>query len=143
MIDQPERYIDQFADAGSDMITFHVEATENPRAVIERIRNKGKQVGITLRPGTSVADIDPYLGLVDMVLVMTVEPGFSGQEFMEEMLEKVRHLKSKFDGYIEVDGGVNEHTASRVIDAGANVLVAGTAVFGEKDYAKAIRDLRG
>jgi ribulose-phosphate 3-epimerase len=143
MIDKPERYIDDFIDAGSDSITFHVEATGNPRAVIEQIRNRGKQVGVTVKPGTGIGEIEPYLGLVDMVLVMTVEPGFGGQEFMREMLDKVRHLKTCFDGYIEVDGGINRNTAREVITAGANVLVAGTAIFGQKDYAKAIRELRG
>jgi ribulose-phosphate 3-epimerase len=143
MIDKPERYIDDFIDAGSDMITFHVEATGDPRGVIEQIRNRGKQVGVTVKPGTNIGEIEPYLGLVDMVLVMTVEPGFGGQEFMREMLEKVRHLKTCFDGYIEVDGGINGNTAREAVTAGANVLVAGTAVFGQKDYAKAIRELRG
>jgi ribulose-phosphate 3-epimerase len=142
MIDKPEKYINEFADAGSDLITFHVEATEDPRGVIEMIRNKGKQVGVTLKPGTNVGDIEPFFGLVDMVLVMTVEPGFGGQDFMEEMMDKVTHIKNRFDGYIEVDGGINASTAHRAIEAGANVLVAGSYVFKHEDYAKAIRSLR-
>ncbi|MBD3425833.1 MAG: ribulose-phosphate 3-epimerase [Candidatus Omnitrophica bacterium] len=142
MIDRPERFIDEFADAGSDLITFHVEATDDPRGVIEKIRNRGKQAGVTLKPGTSVGSIEPYLGLVDMVLVMTVEPGFGGQDFMEEMLDKVQHIKNRFEGYIEVDGGINDITAKRAVEAGANVLVAGSYVFGSGDYSKAIKSLR-
>ncbi len=142
MISEPARYIDAFSDAGSDMITFHVEADDDGDEVISMIRAKGKKVGITLKPGTSFNVIEPYLDKVDMVLVMTVEPGFGGQSFMEDMLEKVVELKKKFKGFIQVDGGINSETAVKAVNAGANVLVAGSYVFGNKDYAKAIESLR-
>ncbi|MGB3082747.1 MAG: ribulose-phosphate 3-epimerase [Candidatus Omnitrophota bacterium] len=143
MIDDPIKYVDQFADAGSDLITFHIEACENPKKSIEKIRAKGKKVGVSIKPGTDVSALDGMLGDVDMVLVMTVEPGFGGQSFMSDMLDKIRELKKRFNGYIQVDGGINKETALQAIDAGAGVLVAGTAVFGQEDYAKAISELRG
>ncbi len=143
MIKEPLKYIDQFAKAGSDMITFHTESDGDSEEIIEKIRASGKKVGVTIKPGTDVKNIDTILDKVDMVLIMTVEPGFGGQSFMEDMLDKVRYLKKKFDGYIQVDGGVNAETAPKVIEAGANVLVAGTAVFGQKDRGAAIRSLRG
>ena len=143
MIDAPEEYIYQFADAGSDMITFHIEACKDPVGTIKKIRDKGKKVGVSVKPGTDISSLDEVLDLVDMVLVMTVEPGFGGQAFMEDMLDKVRNLRSKFKGYIQVDGGIDNQTASRAVEAGANVLVAGTAVFRADDYALAIKSLRG
>jgi ribulose-phosphate 3-epimerase len=143
MIDDPIRYVDQFADAGADLITFHIEAMEDPKAVIEKIRGKGKKVGVSIKPGTDVSTLDAVLEDVDMVLVMTVEPGFGGQDFMEDMLEKVRNLKGRFSGHIQVDGGINKKTASKAVAAGVDVLVAGTAVFGQEDYGKAIQELRG
>ncbi|MGB2661695.1 MAG: ribulose-phosphate 3-epimerase [Candidatus Omnitrophota bacterium] len=143
MIDDPIKHVDQFADAGSDLITFHIEACENPKKSIEKIRAKGKKVGVSIKPGTDVSALDGMLGDVDMVLVMTVEPGFGGQSFMSDMLDKIRELKKRFNGYIQVDGGINKETALQAIDAGAGVLVAGTAVFGQEDYAKAISELRG
>lgn len=143
MIRDPLDYIDQFAKAGSDMISFHVESNGEPEEIIERIRANGKKAGVTIKPGTDIKDIEGLLDKVDMVLVMTVEPGFGGQSFMEDMLGKVRYLKDNFEGFIQVDGGVNAETAPKVIEAGANVLVAGTAVFGKKDRKQAINTLRG
>lgn len=142
MIDRPERYIDDFAEAGSDLITFHVEASKTPLETIKKIRKHGKKVGISIKPGTLLSEIDEYLDKIDMVLIMTVEPGFGGQSFMSEMLDKVQELSKKFDGYIQVDGGINKDTAHLATTKGANVLVAGTAVFKEKDYAEAINNLR-
>ena len=142
MIHDPARYVDEFAKAGSDMITFHVEACPSSLDVIARIRKNGKRVGVSIKPGTDVSALDGLLDKVDMVLVMTVEPGFGGQSFMEEMLKKVKEIRKVFKGDIQVDGGINKDTASRAIEAGVNVLVAGTAVFGQKDYAKAIGELR-
>ncbi|MFH1877259.1 MAG: ribulose-phosphate 3-epimerase, partial [Candidatus Omnitrophota bacterium] len=139
----PVRYIDQFADAGSDMITFHVEACEDAEAVITKIKRKNKKVGITVKPGTDISDVYGYLDKVDMVLIMTVEPGFGGQFFMKEMLEKVRKTRERFSGYIQVDGGINKDTAAAALEAGADVLVAGTAVFGRGDYSRAISELKG
>jgi len=143
MIDDPMQYIDQFASAGSDIITFHIEACISPDDIIKKIRQNGKKVGVSIKPGTELSSIDKILDKVDMVLVMTVEPGFGGQSFMKEELSKVRELKSRFKGYIQVDGGINKETSVEAIAAGANVLVAGTAVFGQEDYAQAIREIRG
>ncbi|MCK5451673.1 MAG: ribulose-phosphate 3-epimerase [Candidatus Omnitrophica bacterium] len=142
MIDNPIRHIDQFADAGSDIITFHVEACKTPLEIIKKIRSKGKKVGVSIKPDTDVKIIYDILDKVDMVLVMTVEPGFGGQSFMGDMVAKIRNLKERFNGDIEVDGGINKTTAKEVVSAGANVLVAGTAVFGQEDYAEAIRGIR-
>jgi ribulose-phosphate 3-epimerase len=143
MIDDPVKYVDQFADAGADLITFHIEACKDPKASIKKIRDKGKKVGVSIKPGTGISALDDILGDVDMVLVMTVEPGFGGQSFMPDMMEKIKDLKKKFNGYIQVDGGINKETASQAVNAGADVLVAGTAVFGQKDYSRAISEIRG
>lgn len=143
MIDDPARYIDQFADAGSDMITFHIEACKSPFDTIKKIRDKGKKVGVSIKPGTGVEAIGNIIDKVDMVLVMTVEPGFGGQAFMGDMVDKIKALKESFDGYIQVDGGINKETAPLVIQAGAGVLVAGSAVFKQDDYRKAMSEIRG
>jgi ribulose-phosphate 3-epimerase len=143
MIDAPEKYIDQFADAGSDLITFHIEACDSPEETIGKIRKKGKKAGVSIKPKTDPSVLDGILDKVDLVLVMTVEPGFGGQSFMEDCLDKVRDLRKKFSGHIEVDGGINNDTAVKAVESGVDVLVAGTAVFGQKDYSKAIQELRG
>ncbi len=142
MISEPAKYVDRFIDAGSDLITFHVESNDDPMAVIDMIRKKGKKVGVTLKPGTEFALIEPFLNKVDMVLVMTVEPGFGGQLFMEKMLDKIVQVKKNFKGFIQVDGGINDKTAVKAVKAGANVLVAGSYVFESKDYRKAIESIR-
>ena len=142
MIDDPIRYIDDFAKAGSDLITFHVEACDNADEVIKKIRDNGKKVGITIKPGTDIISIEKYLDKVDLVLVMTVEPGFGGQSFMEDMIPKIEYLKKNFKGFIEVDGGINAETSLKVREAGANVLVAGNAVFSKDDYADVISKIR-
>ncbi|MFH1837695.1 MAG: ribulose-phosphate 3-epimerase, partial [Candidatus Omnitrophota bacterium] len=143
MIDKPERYVEEFAEAGSDLITFHIEACDSPEDMIKLIKQNGKKAGVSVKPGTKLSSIDKILKEVDLVLIMTVEPGFGGQSFMKEQMEKVKELKKRFAGYIEVDGGINKNTSGEAISAGANVLVAGTAVFGQKDYARAIREIRG
>ncbi|MFQ5952360.1 MAG: ribulose-phosphate 3-epimerase [Candidatus Omnitrophota bacterium] len=144
MIDEPVRYVDQFADAGADMITFHIEACEVCCAdIIKKIRNKGKKVGISVKPGTDISVLGSSLNDVDMALVMTVEPGFGGQSFMSDMMEKVRELKKGFKGLVQVDGGISKDTAPEAIAAGADVLVAGTAIFKQEDYKKAIDEIRG
>ena len=143
MIDAPEKYIGHFADAGSDLITFHIEACASPLDTIKKIKDKGKKVGVSVKPGTDISSLDEVLDQVDLVLVMTVEPGFGGQAFMEDMLKKVKALRSKFNGYIQVDGGIDKGTAVKAVEAGVDVLVAGTSVFREKDYNKAIKELRG
>jgi len=143
MIDEPIQYIEDYRKAGSDWITVHAEATSNLEATLKQIKKSGAKVGVSVKPKTPIDGIVPYLALLDLILVMTVEPGFGGQEFMPEMMDKVRALKRhKFMGKISVDGGVSVKTASLVVDAGADILVAGTAVFSQKDRAQAIADLR-
>jgi ribulose-phosphate 3-epimerase len=143
MIDDPGRYVEEFADAGSDFITFHLEACSSPNETIGKIRDKGKKVGISIKPGTEVATVMPFLDKVDMVLIMTVEPGFAGQSFTAAMLDKVVQLKKEYKGLIQIDGGINKDTAKEAISAGANVLVAGTAVFGTDNYSESIAGLKG
>lgn len=143
MIKNPMEYIEPFAKAGSDIITFHIEVEEDPKEIIRLIRYYKKKVGVSIRPKTDLKSIEPILNMVDMVLVMTVEPGFAGQEFNFECLDKTESLRRIFKKDIEVDGGINETTAREVVAKGANILVAGTSVFGTKDYAAAIKKLRG
>jgi ribulose-phosphate 3-epimerase len=142
MIDRPLRYVESFAEAGSDMITFHIEACEEPLETIKKIRDNGVKAGVSVKPGTSISSLEAVLDKVDMVLVMSVEPGFGGQSFMPDVISKIRELRKIFDGYIQIDGGINPKTASMATEAGANVLVAGTAVFGQHDYGAAIEALR-
>ncbi|MFA6320895.1 MAG: ribulose-phosphate 3-epimerase [Candidatus Omnitrophota bacterium] len=143
MIENPEKYIESFAKAGADIITFHIEAEDDPREVIKLIKYFKKKAGVSIRPKTPLSAIEPFLSMVDMVLIMTVEPGFAGQQFILECLPKVESLRRIFNKHIQVDGGINVSTAAEVRAAGANVIVAGTAVFGTKNYAEAIKNLRG
>jgi len=143
MIENPERFIESFAKAGADMITFHIEAEDDPKEVIRLIRYFKKRVGVSIRPKTGLGAIEQILPMVDMVLVMTVELGFAGQEFMSDCLPKIEELRKKFKRDIQVDGGINASTAAEVRAKGANVIVAGTAIFGTKNYSEAIRGLRG
>lgn len=134
MIEKPERYIEEFAESGADLINFHVEATEQVEETIAKIRSFGKKVGITIKPKTPAAAVEPYLPLVDMVLVMTVEPGFGGQKLIPECVDKVSELHRMItaqglDVDIEVDGGINVDNVEAVLAAGANIIVAGSAVF--------------
>lgn len=142
MIDEPIRYVEDFKKAGTDWLTVHVEACRDNHATLDAIRKAGMKPGMSLRPGTPVESLEPYLGFLHLILVMTVEPGFGGQSFMPEQLEKVKWLRSRFEGLISVDGGVNAKTAPEVRASGADILVAGTAVFGQTDRAAAIRGLR-
>ena len=143
MIKNPEKYIERFAKAGSDIITFHIEVEEDPKEIIKLIRYYKKKVGVSIRPKTDLKMLAVILPMVDMVLVMTVEPGFGGQEFIPDCVAKVEELRKIFRKDIEVDGGVNGDTAADVVKAGANIIVAGTSVFGTKDYAEAIKKLKG
>jgi len=143
MIDDPAEYVDSFIDAGADMVTFHIEACNDPVAIIEKIKARGKKAGVSIKPGTDVNALSAVISRVDMVLIMTVEPGFGGQAFMEDQMDKVKKIRDNFGGYIQVDGGINKDTARVAIKSGVDVLVAGTAIFGENDYSKAISDLRG
>lgn len=144
MIEEPERYIEEFIKAGSDYLTIHVESTKDPEAVLRRIRELGAKPGITLRPGTSVEKVLSLLPLCDLVLVMTVEPGFGGQSFMHDQVAKISKLREviqqeNLNCLIEVDGGINDETAK--ICHEADVFVAGSFVFG-RDYASAIAALK-
>ncbi|NJL24394.1 MAG: ribulose-phosphate 3-epimerase [Calothrix sp. SM1_5_4] len=144
MIDAPERYIRDFAEAGADYLTIHVEASKDVAGTLRAIRALGVKPGITLRPRTDVGEIFPYLPLVDLVLVMTVEPGFGGQSFMVEQVGKIQAIRGELarlghEALIEVDGGVTEQTARQLREA--DVLVAGSYVF-KNDYARAIRTLK-
>lgn len=134
MIEKPERYIGEFADCGADIITFHVEATDKTAEIIEDIHARGLKAGISIKPGTPVEAVKPFLAAVDMILVMTVEPGFGGQAYIDYCTDKVREVKklvveSGRDIDIQVDGGINKENVNVVLEAGANVVVAGSAVF--------------
>ena len=150
MIEKPVRYIDAFADAGADLLSVHLEADMPPgiRAALEAMDRRGVKTGIVLRPITAAEAVLPYIKDVDLILVMTVEPGFGGQKFMADQLPKIAAIRKYIDQYnpgchLEVDGGVDPNTAPLVIQAGADVLVAGSAVYGAADPAQAIRTLRG
>lgn len=149
MITQPVRYVERFCDAGADLVTVHVEAdsAENIHAAIENIHAKGKKAGVVLKPGTPAEAALPFLEKVELILVMTVEPGFGGQAFMADMMPKVAALRKLIDEKnpsceLEVDGGVAPDTCRACIDAGANVLVAGSAVYKAADIPARIEELR-
>ena len=148
MVEHPETQIEAFAEAGADIITFHWEAARHHHRIIQQIKAAGCKAGIALNPGTSLAMIEEILPDVDMVLIMTVNPGFGGQKFIESQLEKIHMLYHTikdmgFECDIEVDGGINAETSKLVQEAGANVLVAGSAVYGADDVAAAIKAIRG
>ena len=144
MIEKPERYIGEFADCGADIITFHLEATEKAAEIIDDIHARGLKAGISIKPGTSVETVKPYLDTVDMILVMTVEPGFGGQAYIDYCTDKVVAVKKLVEESgraidIQVDGGINKDNVKMVLAAGANVVVAGSAVFKD-DIAKNVED---
>ncbi|NQT47277.1 MAG: ribulose-phosphate 3-epimerase [Candidatus Omnitrophica bacterium] len=143
MIEDPAFYVKPFAEAGADFITFHVESVRDPKVVIRKIKHLGKKVGISMKPNTDLSAVRGLLDMVDMVLLMTVNPGFAGQKFMKSVVPKIRALRKVYDGYIQVDGGMGPGNAKQVIRAGANVIVAGTSVFKTDNYKEAIRKLRG
>ena len=147
MIDAPERYADRFIEAGADILTFHLEACKDSSDLLARIREQGVMAGISIKPGTPVEEVYPYLDQCDMVLVMTVEPGYGGQKLIPETLEKVTKIKAEaknrcLDIEIQVDGGINGENARDAISAGATILVAGSSVFGKTDRKAAIDALR-
>ncbi len=147
MIVNPEKYVDRFIDAGADIVTFHYEATDAPSDLLDKIRARGIKSAISIKPATPAEEIFHLLDKCDMVLVMTVEPGYGGQAFMPDMLEKVSALRAEIvrrglDVDIQVDGGINPTTAKMAKDAGANVLVAGSSVFKSADRQSAIEALR-
>ena len=142
MIVEPENYIDKFIDAGADGVCFHVEATDNPLKCIEMIHARSKKAGIAISPDTPVSAIEEYLDKVDMVLVMSVYPGYGGQKYISEVNDKITYLRNKLgDNFnIQVDGGVNLSNIDDVLDKGANVIVAGTAVFND-DIAGSVKKI--
>ena len=142
MIEEPHRYVKAFREAGADWITIHVEAATNIRKTLKMIRSLGAKAGLSLRPKTSLKAIRPYLKDIDLVLVMTVEPGFGGQSFMKNQLDKIQSLRKVFKGLISVDGGINGGTGAECVARGANVLVAGSFIFSQKNRKAAIRELR-
>lgn len=143
MIDEPIRYVKQFAEAGANLITFHIEATKQVEQTANAIRQCGKKVGLSIKPDTPVEDLIPYKGLFDMILIMSVEPGFGGQSFIPRSIDKIKRVRELFpDTLIEVDGGINEQTAKSVIDAGVDIVVAGNAVMLAPDRKQAIQNLR-
>lgn len=134
MIEKPERYVQEFAKCGADLVNFHIEATEDVEGCIQLIRENGKKVGITIKPNTPPEAVEAYLELVDMVLVMTVEPGFGGQKLITECLDKVRVIRKMvadkgLSTDIQVDGGISLDNVHMALEAGANVIVAGSSVF--------------
>ncbi len=148
MIVEPEKYIEDFARAGASILTVHAETCPHLHRTLQQIRSAGAKPAVVINPSTSLSAIEEVLGEVSQVLLMSVNPGFGGQSFIRSTVEKVRRLRAMidaggFDVDIEVDGGINETTAKEVVAAGANVLVAGSYVFGSKDYGAAIQSLRG
>ena len=147
MIENPERYLEAFIDAGADWVGVHVEAARHLHRVIQNIRELGAHPTVTLNPATLLASIEPILGDVDMVLLMTVNPGFGGQSFIRSMLPKVRQCRRLIDqlqlpALLQVDGGVHPGTIGELVDAGVDVFVAGSAVFGNGDYGENVRALK-
>lgn len=146
MVTEPERYIRDFVECGADSITVHAEACEDLERTIEQIREAGVKVGVSIKPATPVNDISHMLSDVDMVLIMTVQPGFGGQKYMEECTEKIREVRElieaeDLDVDVQVDGGINDETMETVLAAGANLLVAGSYVFND-DLAKNVKHAR-
>jgi ribulose-phosphate 3-epimerase len=134
MITEPERYINEFVESGADIITFHVEATKDPGKVIDMIHEKGLKAGISVKPKTPLEAIEPYLEKIDMLLIMSVEPGFGGQAYIEGSTEKIRAAREMVKAHglntdIQVDGGINLQNLPEVLEAGANIIVAGSSVF--------------
>ena len=148
MISDPYKYVPDFAKAGSDIITFHTESDSDTEKTIDEILSLGKKAGLSVKPGTPIEEIYPYLDKLSLVLIMTVEPGFGGQSFMEDMMPKVTAVKNEIerrglkDIDIEVDGGINKDTISVAAKAGANAFVSGSALFGSDDIKKTIADFK-
>lgn len=147
MIEEPDRYLGAFRAAGADIITVHQEVCPNLERTIAKIKGLGAKTGVAINPATSVDVLEEFLHDLDLVLVMSVHPGFGGQEFMKESIDKISRLRRLIDHahlsvHLEVDGGIDARTAGQVVAAGANVLVAGTAIFGHPSPERAVRELR-
>lgn len=147
MISDPLKYVDDFADTGADIITFHIECDSDIDKTIDKIKSRGVKPGLVIKPNTPASAVFPYLDKIDLVLIMTVEPGFGGQSFMADMLPKVREIKNEckkrgIDMLIEADGGISEATIEQAANAGIDVCVAGTAVFKAENASDAIAKLQ-
>jgi ribulose-phosphate 3-epimerase len=147
MINRPDRYWEEFKSAGADLICFHCEAKVNRKKLLQNIKKSGLKAGMSIRPGTRLSKILPFLPYLDLVLVMTVEPGFGGQKFMHHMVSRIRKVrgiinKNRLKCQLEVDGGVNTETGKEAVRAGAQILVAGNSVFGKGNPAKALKALK-
>ena len=143
MIDRPEDYVEAFAEAGADIITFHAEATRHAHRLLRRIKDLGCKAGLVLNPGTPEDELEYLVNDCDMVLVMSVNPGFGGQSFISDMLRKIENLRAMLgDRDLEVDGGIDETTSRQVVEAGANVLVAGSYIFRHPSYLEAVETLK-
>ena len=146
MVEEPYKFIPWYAKAGADIITFHLEASPNPLNEINLIKNFGKKVGVSLKPQTDIETIKPFIDDIDLILVMAVNPGFGGQKFMPDTLERISKTKKMIGNryiLIEVDGGINKDNAKLCIENGADIIVAGTTIFKSKDYKKSIKELKG
>ncbi len=147
MISDPNKYLEDFVKAGADIITFHLEAVEDSAALIKRIKEYGIKACVSVKPNTPIEEVYPYLENLDMVLIMTVEPGFGGQKFIEPMMEKIYKLKEEIDRRglnvdIEADGGIGLDNVAKVVKAGVNVVVAGSAIFNTDDLYKRVQEFR-
>lgn len=147
MIENPDQYIPSFADSGAELITVHAETCPHLHRTVQNIKNQGIKAGVALNPATSLAALDHILPELDLVLLMTVNPGFGGQKFIEDMLPKINKLRNRveqnnLDIDIQVDGGIKPYNVDRVVEAGANVIVAGSAIFGSDDPGQAVVDLQ-
>ncbi|MGM0548235.1 MAG: ribulose-phosphate 3-epimerase [Bacillota bacterium] len=148
MITKPERYIKDFAEAGSDILTVHLEATDHIHRVIQMIKNEGLKAGVSLNPATSLNTLEYILPELDQVLIMSVNPGFGGQSYIPQMTAKISKLKkiieeNNYQCKIEVDGGIKAHNLEKIVKAGADIIVAGSAIFGSEDPAQALAEMRG
>lgn len=148
MITKPERYIKDFAESGSDILTVHLEATDHIHRVIQMIKNEGLKAGVSLNPATSLNTLEYILPELDQVLIMSVNPGFGGQSYIPQMTAKISKLKkiieeNNYQCKIEVDGGIKAHNLEKIVKAGADIIVAGSAIFGAEDPAQALAEMRG
>ena len=143
MISEPEKYSKRFIESGADIVTFHIEACPEPAALIDEIKKNKARPGLVINPPTPFSKLKPFCNLVDFILVMSVNPGFAGQKFIAPVLDKVKELRKIYDKDIEIDGGINYETAKSAIEAGVNVLVAGSFIFSSKNPKETIGNLRG
>jgi len=142
MIEDPQKYLKPFIDAGSNIITVHIETLKEPRKILKDIKSAGLKAGISLNPDTPAESLNDVLDIADMILIMTVHPGFGGQSFITECLPKIEKIKEMFDGDLEVDGGINYETAQLAVKAGINMVVAGTHLFSSHDMKKDIENIK-